>query len=138
VRIVLYDYGRGRCPWGSFQRGDRIRLGPRAQLEGYGLGYNVLLCLRGHSLQAFVKVGGGVPPAMLAQARAVLASVRLTRRPTRSRTSIRCVCSGARNSGGRSGSGGSATRARRGGCSSSAASTVTSAPGWPSLRACSR
>jgi protein MpaA len=40
----------------------------------------VLFCLRGHSLQAFVKVGRDVPPALLAQARAVLASVRLTGR----------------------------------------------------------
>lgn len=80
VRIVLYDYGRGRCPRGSFRPGERIRLGPRSRFEGYGVGYNVLLCLRGHSLQAFVKVGSGVRPALLAQGRAVLASVRLTRR----------------------------------------------------------
>ena len=80
VRIVLYDYGRGRCPRGSFRRGEHIQLGPRAQFEGYGVGYNVLLCLRGHSLQAFVGVGRGVPPALLAQARGVLASVRLNDR----------------------------------------------------------
>ncbi|RDI73913.1 Zinc carboxypeptidase [Gaiella occulta] len=80
VRIVLYDDGRGRCPRGSFRRGERIRLGPRSRFEGYGVGYNVLLCLRDHSLQAFVKAGRDVRPARLAQARDVLASVRLTRR----------------------------------------------------------
>lgn len=55
-------------------------LGPRSRFEGYGAGYTVLLCQRGHSLQAFVKVGHEVTAARLAQARSVLASVRLTRR----------------------------------------------------------
>ena len=80
VRIVLNDYGVTQCPRGSFRQGEAIRLGPRSTFEGYGEGYNVLFCLGGHSLQAFVKAGRSVSPARLAEARAILESVRLTRR----------------------------------------------------------
>ncbi len=80
LRIVLFDYGRTSCPRSSFREGDAIRLGPRSTFEGFGDGYTVLLCLGGHSLQAFVKAGPSVAPARLVEARAILESVRLTRR----------------------------------------------------------
>jgi protein MpaA len=80
IRIVLFGYGRTACPRGSFRQGERIRLGRRSTFEGFGEGYNVLLCRRGHSLQAFVKAGPSVAQARLAEARSILASVRLTPR----------------------------------------------------------
>jgi protein MpaA len=79
LRIVLADYGRMPCPRGAIREGERIELGARASFEGY-VGYTVAFCRRGHSLQAFLPAGAAVPKARLEQARAILASVRLTRR----------------------------------------------------------
>ena len=80
VRIVLNDYGVAPCPRGSFRQGEPIRLGRLSTFEGYGEGYNVLFCLGGHSFQAFVKAGPSVARGRLAEARAILESVRLTAR----------------------------------------------------------
>lgn len=79
LRIVLADYGRAACPPGAIREGEPMRLGGRHSFEGY-VGYTVAFCRRGHSLQAFVPAGAAVPAARLEQARAILASVRLTRR----------------------------------------------------------
>lgn len=79
LQIVLADYGRAACPRGAIREGERIELGRRTSFEGF-VGYTVTFCRRGHSLQAFLPAGAAVPAARLEQARAILASVRLTRR----------------------------------------------------------
>lgn len=79
LRIVLADYGRAACPREAIPDGEAIRLGRRASFEGY-VGYTVVFCRGGHSLQAFLPAGLAVPARRLDEARAIIESVRLTRR----------------------------------------------------------
>jgi hypothetical protein len=126
VRIVLADYGRRACPRGAIREGERIELGPRVSFEGY-VGYTVVFCRRGHSLQAFVPAAEAVPAARLEQAREIVASVRLTRRADEVANARSLQLLGSRSRAGRSGPSGSGTPAAPSGCSCSGASTGTSA-----------
>jgi murein peptide amidase A len=79
LQVVLADYGALPCPRDAVPDGGRIELGARVRFEGF-VGHTVAFCRGGHSLQAFVPTGGAVPAARLEQARAIVASLRLTAR----------------------------------------------------------
>ena len=93
VRVIVADYGRGRCKPGSSRATPPDDLGPRIDFEGFRNGFARSFCLRGHSFQVLVPVGRGASGSRLEEARQIVASIRLTARAAQvdNRRSVRLL-----------------------------------------------